>query len=193
MSKLTNQARQNYIDTQTYLLAASKLKKFMAASKLKKFNKHINNKIGYFQAEKERNETGAREEAEAEVALRQKHQEELKALAQTHQKESDRLASDRLASVHNQQLAALKSEQRRELEEMQDDKKDMDLLVQEYKMDFPMSMDRNAPPLQVQQSAMSVQGGKKKTKKKKKVVKQKLHKGPRGGKYYIRKGRKVYV
>ena len=45
-------------------------------------------------------------------------------------------------------------------------------------------------------------GGKKKTKKKtttktkkkkKKVVKRKLHKGPRGGKYYVSKGRKVYV
>ena len=55
----------------------------------------------------------------------------------------------------------------------------------------------NSHALQLQ----GTRGGKKKTKKKtttktkkkKKVVKQKLHKGPRGGKYYIRKGRKVYV
>ena len=40
-----------------------------------------------------------------------------------------------------------------------------------------------------------MKGGKKKTTKtkKKKAVKRKLHKGPRGGKYYISKGKKVYV
>ena len=36
-------------------------------------------------------------------------------------------------------------------------------------------------------------GGRKKTKKTKKQVKRKIHKGPRGGKYYMSKGKKVYV